>query len=93
MVRRKGQQRYVPGALDLAGYQALMLGAGARLAARADLATVRDMPPQLVDSLVADLFDLTSYAARTAPHGLLAAIALPPPIRTARPSVSRSFFP
>jgi hypothetical protein len=91
--RRKGQKRHVPGALDLAAYQALMLGAGARLAARTDLSTVRDIPPQEVDLLVADLFNLTSDTARTASHALLDAIAATLPERAPRPSISRSFSP
>src|SRR5258706_1725982 len=54
----KGQQRHVAGALDRLGHQALMPGTGARLAARADLAPVRNQAAQHVDGLVIDGFVL-----------------------------------
>jgi hypothetical protein len=46
MIRRERQERHIPRTLDLAGHNALMLGARARLATRADLASVRDIAPQ-----------------------------------------------
>ncbi len=50
----KGQQGDVPSALDCHGQAPLVLGAGARLATRADLATVTHEPLEQPDVLVVD---------------------------------------
>lgn len=50
----EGKQRQMAGALDSASQSALVLGAGAGLAARADLAVVGDEPPQSIGLLVID---------------------------------------
>ena len=54
MLRRVRQQRDVAGALEGHGQRALVLGAGARLAARLDLGALREVAAEAVDLLVVD---------------------------------------
>jgi hypothetical protein len=54
MLCRIGQQSDVPGALDGLGQHALMLGAGAGLAARQDASALRQVLPEQVHILIVD---------------------------------------
>jgi hypothetical protein len=55
VLRRKWEQRQVPGTLESGGEHALVTGAGAGLSARLDLATVRDITAKAARLLVVDV--------------------------------------
>jgi hypothetical protein len=75
---RVGQQRDFAGALDGAGDLALVPAAGARDAARADLAALGDEPAQAGDVLVVDLLDLVlAVRTRLAAPGTGSALLVP----------------
>src|SRR5215207_2865202 len=88
VLRGEGQQGQVAGALEGGAQGALVLGAGARLAARLDLAAVGDVAAQAGRFLVVDQGDLVhAELADLAPGDVAAATATArSPAAAARPA-------
>ena len=77
VLRRVGQKSQVPGPLQGDGEAALVLGAGARLAARLDLPAVRQIATELRNVLVVDLADVVDAEGADLAPGDIAAMPLP----------------
>jgi hypothetical protein len=91
----EGEQREVPGALDRRRQRALVLGAGAGLAARLDHPTVGDEAAQARDILIVDVLDaIDAEAADLAARerAATAATAAEPARRTRRSFAATRLF-